>query len=324
MNVTIHIPDWATHIVSDHTDMERDPHPVDAAKVAKFSFELPDDAYFEYAFLDAEGKMRADLQNETKADNPWYPNASAVIGPDYRADPHAHIEESLATGEVQRHRLESAHLSQTRRLTLYTPKGFENEALPCVYVQDGTAYFRIAKLNEVLEALLKDDLIRPAHLVFVEPISRSKEYRFNPHYRAFMVDELVPFVEERLKTTSERAAMGASLGGLVSATLALHHPELFGTVVAQSGAFLGTPEDMDFYRSEQSWVASELEAREREPIRWYTEVGTLEWLTNINRRVHKVLEAKGYEHAYAERNAGHNWVNWCNGLSHALRFALAK
>ena len=324
MNVTIHIPNWATHIVSDHTDMERDPHPVDASKVAKFSFELSDDAYFEYAFLDAEGTMRADPLNETAADNPWYPNASAVIGPDYRVDPYAHIEESLATGEVQRHRLESAHLSQTRRLTLYTPKGFENEALPCVYVQDGTAYFRIAKLNEVLEALLKDDLIRPAHLVFVEPISRSKEYRFNPHYRAFMVDELVPFVEERLKTTSERAAMGASLGGLVSATLALHHPELFGTVVAQSGAFLGTPEDMDFYRSEQSWVASELEAREREPIRWYTEVGTLEWLTPINRRVHEVLEAKGYEHAYAERHAGHNWVNWRNGLSHALRFALAK
>ena len=324
MNVTIHIPVWATHIISDHTDMERDPHPVDASKVAKFSFELPDDAYFEYAFLDADGKMRADPQNETKADNPWYPNASAVLGPDYRADPYADIKEKLATGETRRHRLESARLNQTRRLTLYTPKGFENESLPCVYVQDGTAYFRIAKLNEVLEALLKDDLIRPAHLVFVEPISRSQEYRFNPDYRAFMVDELIPFVEGRLKTTDERAAMGASLGGLVSATLALHHPELFGTVVAQSGAFLGTPEDMDFYRSEQSWVASELEAREREPIRWYTEVGTLEWLTSINRRVHEVLEAKGYEHAYAERHAGHNWENWRNGLSHALRFALAK
>ena len=150
MNVTIHIPDWATHIVSDHTDMERDPHPVDASKVAKFSFELPDDAYFEYAFLDADGKMRADPQNETKADNPWYPNASAVLGPDYRADPYADIKEKLATGETRRHRLESAHLNQTRRLTFYTPKGFENASLPCVYVQDGTAYFRIAKLNEVL------------------------------------------------------------------------------------------------------------------------------------------------------------------------------
>ena len=95
-------------------------------------------------------------------------------------------------------------------------------------------------------------------------------------------------------------------------------------MVAQSGAFLGTPEDMDFYKSSESWVASELEAREREPIRWYAEVGTLEWLTKVNRLVHEVLEAKGYEHAYAERNAGHNWENWRNGLPHALRFALAK
>ena len=192
MNVTIHIPDWATHIVSDHTDMERNPHPVDAAKVAKFSFGLPDDAYFEYAFLDAEGEMRADPQNETAADNPWYPNASAVLGPDYRADPYADVKEELAMGETRRHRLESAHLTQTRRLTLYTPKGHEDEALPCVYVQDGTAYLRIAGLHRVMEALLKDDLILPAHLVFVEPISRTKEYRFNPDYRAFMVDELSP------------------------------------------------------------------------------------------------------------------------------------
>lgn len=321
MKATIHIPDWARFIISDHTDMERDPHPVDAAKVARFSFDLPDDAYFEYAFLDEQGEIHADPENDTKAQNPWYPNASALYGPEYEADSYAKPERE-AQGRALRKRLESKPLNQTRRLVLYTPEGMEDEPLPVVYLQDGTAYYRIARLADVLEALLQKTLIRPAHLVFVEPIDRFAEYRFNPDYRAFMVDEVLPLAEEALQTTDERIVMGASLGGLVSATLALHYPGLFSKVVAQSGAFLGTPEDRDFYRSGASWVAAELERREPDDIRWYVETGTLEWLLEANRRVRGVLEARGYDHAYAERNAGHNWTNWRNGLAGALRFAL--
>ena len=159
-----------------------------------------------------------------------------------------------AEGRVLRKRLESRHLGQTRRLIFYTPKGFGEEKWPTIYVQDGTAYYRIARLADVLETLLKENLIRPAHLVFIEPIDRSAEYRFNPDYRAFISDEVLPLVEEELNTTNERIAMGASLGGLLSATLALHHPETFQTVVAQSGAFLGSPEELDFYAGKSSWV----------------------------------------------------------------------
>ena len=32
MNVTIQIPPWARHVVSDLTDMDRDPHPVETAR----------------------------------------------------------------------------------------------------------------------------------------------------------------------------------------------------------------------------------------------------------------------------------------------------
>lgn len=323
MDLEIHTPDWATHIVSDLTDMERNPHPVDAAKVSSFTLELPDDVYFEYAFLDANGKMRADPDIDKRADNPWYPEVSAVFGPTYEPDTYA--EPKLeAQGEVRRHRLESKVLSQTRRLTTYTPKGYEAEPLPTVLVQDGTAYYRVARLADVLETLLADELVRPAHLLFVEPLDRAEEYRFNPAYRQFICDEVIPFADNTLAITQERIAMGASLGGLMSATLALHHPELFQTVVAQSGAFLGTPEDMDFYRSEDSWLAVKLEAEEAKDVRWYVECGTLEWLSAVNRRIRDALEGGNYDYQYLERHAGHNWTNWKNGLSHALRFALAR
>jgi enterochelin esterase-like enzyme len=318
MNVTIQVPAWAKFIISDFSDIERSPQAVSGQS---WSFELPDDAYFEYGFLDSDGKVQPDPSNSVKADNPWHPSLSAITAPNYKPDVYANPTVT-AEGRVLRRRIESTHLQQTRRMITYTPKGYQNQALPAVYVQDGIACYRIAKLAEVLEHLLQEKLIRPAHLVFIEPIDRFEEYRFNPDYRAFMTNELLPLVDKELQTTSERIVMGASLGGLVSATLALERPDLFQTVITQSGAFLGSPNEPDFYRGKSSWVLETLQKSELLPLRWYTETGTIEWLTDINRKVFEVLGQKGYNHVYAERHAGHNWTNWRNGLGTALKFAL--
>ncbi len=323
MKLRLSVPDWATQVVSDLTDMDRNPHPVDASKVASFTLDLSDDVYFEYAFRDGAGKLRADPEREERADNPWYGEVSAVYGPDYRADPYSAPPDLQREGKTQRVRLESRVLSQTRRFSIYTPKGHESEALPVVYVQDGVAFYRYARLHLVLETLLRDGLLRPAHLVFLEPIDRTAEYGFNPAYRRFVIEEALSEVERRVATTDERVALGASLGGLVSMLLALDAPERFRSVVTFSGAFLGTPDDKDFYRAKSSWVVDELRRRERLPLRFYTEVGTLEWLTGVNRDLAQVLEAKGYAHLYRERSAGHNWTNWKNGFREALGFVLA-
>lgn len=321
MKLSLKIPEWATHIASDLTDMDRNPHPVDARKVSSFALTLPDDVYFEYAFIDEAGKLRADPERQARADNPWYGEVSAVSGPDYRRDPYADPE-ALPVGETRRLRLESRHLSQARRLSVYTPRGFGGEPLPVVYVQDGVAFYRYAKLHLVLEALLRDGLVRPAHLAFLEPVDRTSEYGFNASYRAFVLDEALPEVERTVAVTDERIALGASLGGLVSTLLALDAPERFRSVATFSGAFLGTPDDRAFYTSGASWVLDELKGCARLPLRFYTEVGTLEWLTTVNRELTGVLDDKGYAHRYAERSAGHNWTNWKNGFRGALTFAL--
>ena|GEM_PF-108621 len=318
VEIVIDPPPWARAIVSDLTDMDRAPQPLAGEPLV---FTLPDDVYFEYAFIDQHGAMRADPANPDRADNPWYPEVSAIKGPAYRPDPYA-VPKRQATGKVVRHRLTSRALDQPRRIITYTPVGCETHKLPTLYVQDGLAYYRIGRLADVLEALLESGLVRPARLVFIEPVDRAKEYAYNQAYRRFMVDELLPWLERRLLNTGERMALGASLGGLVSAVLALEHPELFQAVATQSGAFLGTPTDPDYYRSERSWVAEQLTQGRAQAVRWYIDSGTLEWLYPVNRRVAAALEHGGYRYAYAERHAGHNWINWRNGLAAALRYVL--
>ncbi len=318
MKVSIDVPGWAQYVLSDLTNMHRQPHPV--AGLKRLKLELPDDVYFEYAFLDAHGRMRADPQNPLRAKNPWYTNVSALMGPHYQA--HQLANPVKPQGRSQRERLASKVLGQTYRLILYSPVGHEDASLPLVVVQDGQAYYHIAGLPGVLESLLQASLIRPAHLLFIEPHDRDLEYRFYEGYQTFVLSELIPFAKERL-AIHEILLLGASLGGLLSASLALKNPGTFHSVICQSAAFLGTPSNPDVYYSADSWVLQQLEHYHDPMLRWYLEVGTLEWLTDINRSVQSALQASGAELKYTERNAGHNWVNWRNGIADALSFALA-
>ena len=323
MDLRILVPDWARHVVSDLTDMDRNPVRVDASKVRAITLDLPDDVYFEYGFLDANGRMRADPDNDQRADNPWYPEVSATHGPRYRPDPLAFPDDVLEGGTVDRGRLPSAALGgQPRRWVVYTPAGHEGSELPWVIVQDGIAFYRMAKLHLALEALLRQGAARPARFAFVEPIDRRAEYGFSSGFRAFLTDELLPELDKRYGGTGERIWLGASLGGLLSATVGLERPDLVSTIVTFSGAYLGTPEDRDFYDSERSWVLDRLRAGDAAPARWYLDVGTIEWLTDANRKVAEALSERGIDHEFRERNAGHNWTNWRNGMSAALRFAL--
>ena len=94
-------------------------------------------------------------------------------------------------------------------------------------MQDGVALYRYVKLHLILENLLRDGLVRPAQLVFLEPTNRTQEYGFNGAYQKFVLEEALPEVEQAVAVTDERVALGASLGGLASVLLALNKPELF-------------------------------------------------------------------------------------------------
>ncbi len=322
MQATISVPTWARHVISDLTDMDRSPHRVDRRRVASFTLDLPDDVYFEYAFLDDDGRIRGDPENPDRGSNPWYPEVSVLTGPSYRPDPLARPPEPATPGELTRHRVESRRLGQLRRVSVHTPAGASGP-LPVVLVQDGTAFLRVGKLGQLLDVLVARGEARPAHLVFVEPVDRRAEYGFGADYRGFLLDELLPVLRDEHAVADETMLLGVSLGGLLSMTVALEHPERVAAVGSLSGAFLGSPDDRDFYGASHSWVARELARRDAVPWRAYTDTGTIEWLTDVNRRVAELLAERAPAHAFAERNAGHNWTNWRNGSPAALRFLLA-
>ena len=319
MRIDLNPPPWATHVLSDLTDWQRAPIPVDEI----VPFDLPDDAYFEYAFQDAEGTRRPDPENDNPRLNPWWEFASNIAGPDYRVDPWVAARNVRPRGRVLRMEIPSNILNQTRRVMVYSPAGRAEDELPVILFQDGKAYYGWGRVPQVLDQLLEAGKCGPAHLVFVPPRERTPEYGFNPAYRRFLIEELLPAVEARVLCNSRRTAWGASLGGLLSAQLAWERSDLFQKVVTQSGAFLFSPDMMKAnpFEGKESMLSQVL-AADPQPLEWHLDCGTLEWLLASNERFAKALAEKGTPVKLVTRTAGHNWINWRNGLAQGLRFAL--
>ena len=320
MRVTLTAPDWATHLLSDLTDWQRAPLPVGDLH----PLDLADDAYFEYAWLAAGGERREDPLNTNPRLNPWWTYACNVVGPRWRFDADAEAAlQAAPAGRVLRLEVPSRILGHARRVMVYTPAGCGDRALPLVLFQDGKAYYGWGRAPQVLDRLLARGEAAPAHLVFVPPRERTPEYFFNPAYRAFLVEEVLPFVTARVACDGRRIAWGASLGGLLSAQLAWDANGGFEAVVAQSGAFLFSP-DMtpgDPFHGNEAFVDIVVNGPQQN-IRWFLDCGTFEWLLPSNRRLADALRGRGAEVRLDTRPAGHNWVNWRQGLAEAFRFAL--
>jgi enterochelin esterase-like enzyme len=319
MRVELTPPPWAVRLWSDLTDWRKAPIPVADLQ----PFDIPDDAYFEYAWEDGDGEKRPDPENPNPLLNPWWKFASHLTGPDYAPDPWVVGEGVRPRGRVLRMRVPSDHFDTARQVLVYSPAGETGSRLPAVWFQDGKAYFGWGRVAQVLDRLLAAGEVAPAHLVFVTPNQRTREYAFNPAYLAHLVDEVRPAVEARIACDGRRIAWGASLGGLCSALLAWEHPELFGQVVSQSGAFLFSPDmDFEFPFEGNETFRRRVEVEPARPLRWHLDCGTLEWLAGSNARLAAALRASGADVTATTRSAGHNWINWRNGLADGLRFAL--
>lgn len=318
MEVLLKPPQGATELLSDLTDMDRNPLRLEAGMANGVLQELPADAWFEYVWRMEDGSLQLDPANPVTAPSIWYGRVNVITGPDYRPDPLALASEAVTPGPLRREKLHSEALGHLRRVNTWTPAGFENATLPAILVQDGTAFNRLGRLSSVLQLLLEEG-VPPARLVFLEPVDRTVEYSFSAEFRDFMLQELLPQLERLAGPTDSVSLLGTSLGGLASASLALAAPETFRGVATLSAAILGGPADRDPYNSREEWLLGQVRAGADIPQRWFVGTGSLEWLHRPNLRLLDALGARGINLTSLVLSAGHNWPNWRDMEATALR-----
>jgi predicted alpha/beta superfamily hydrolase len=145
----------------------------------------------------------------------------------------------------------SRGLKESRRINVYLPDVYQTErsrSFPVVYMLDGGLAEDFLHIAGLMQVSMANGSMRPFILVGIEntvrrhdltgPSENALDKKEVPNlggsalFRQFIADELIPEIEQRYRTTKERALVGESLAGLFTLECLFHAPDLFQTYIA--------------------------------------------------------------------------------------------
>lgn len=209
---------------------------------------------------------------------------------------------------------------------MHVPVGVDPQAAaPFVLFNDGWWYLDphgSVRAGVVLDNLVAAGDLAPTLGVFVDPgvyadredpderKNRNAEYdAFDDRYANFLVDEVIPLVEQRWRLSSDpadRAICGGSSGGNGAFTAAWHRPDDFGRVIAFLSSFVqmpgGNPYPDLIPESAPKPLRIFLQAGHRD-LQWNEP--EMNWLA-ANLRVAAALAESGYDFRLVVGDGGHS------------------
>ena len=229
----------------------------------------------------------------------------------------------------------------SRRLWIYTPPGYDAAAAPydLMLAFDGEEYLEEIPLPRILDGLLAAKKAPPFVAVLIDNGSgaqRIAELGNRASFADSLAEDVLPFVRRGWNVTHDprrTVVTGSSAGGLAAAFAAFRHPDLFGVVVSQSGAFWRGAEASNDPPYE--WLTAQYAAAPRKDLRLFLEVGAKETrgalggaapsILEANRRLRDALARKGYRVTYFEVPDGqHAPEFWKERLPAALEAAARR
>jgi enterochelin esterase family protein len=225
-------------------------------------------------------------------------------------------------GEIRTHWYASKSLHTTRRLTVYTPPGYEgstNTRYPVLYLfhganADETAWTRLGRVNLILDNLLAAGKSKPFLVAMpfgygVPPGSPSSAPGANlTAFSRDLLEDVIPFVESHYRAYADRghrAIAGLSMGGGESLGIGLNHLELFSYV----GGFSPGIRTADFQQSYGKFMADPRTANEKLRLLWIG-CGSDDSLFAASEALVKMLDDAGIKHVFHKSGGAHTWINW--------------
>ena len=226
-------------------------------------------------------------------------------------------------GTVSHPWYDSKILGISRRLTVYTPYGYENnpkKKYPVLYLLHGAggdeeAWISMGRTAQILDNLIEKGLAEP--MIVVMPngnpgqlaartlgIAEKQMDRNNPAMRDGYVrslcEEIVPFIEKNFRAIpkpASRAIAGLSMGGGHTISASNLYPELFDYICPLSAAGSATPE--------------QVAALKKAGVKLYfLACGSADFLFQGSQALDKTLTEQGLDHIYFVSDGGHTWANW--------------
>ena len=222
-----------------------------------------------------------------------------------------------------------------RRLTVYTPAGYENNPkakYPVLYVLHGIggdedAWVTQGRATQILDNLIARGEARPMIVVFTNgnisqeaaPLENSTDYTRPTMQLPQTMEgtfetsfpEIVKFIDSRYRTIAKkdsRAICGLSMGGFHTLYISLNNPDMFGWSGMFSAA-IGVSDDSvsPIYQQFDQKLATYFAKKPR--LLWIG-IGSTDFLIQANNDFRKKLDENKYPYTYLETDGGHIWRNW--------------
>jgi enterochelin esterase family protein len=292
---------------------------------------VPSDARFLYAFS-AYKLHRAGPNGDVEVRESVRSDDALLEMPKAPAQPYVAQRPGVPKGRTEQTTLRSAFLNEERKISVYTPAGYQTgNACNLLVLFDGVTYGGLSdQIPEIpaptiLDNLIAEGRIGPTIAVLVWSMGkRNRDLPGRKQFVDFVTAELVPWARSHYnirRGPRSVAAAGSSLGGYCAAFCAFVHPEVIGNVISQSGSYWIGKDwqtvDADFtrrlYPRETSPLIEEFKRSKPLRIRFYLEIGIYDLgaaMLGSNRELRDILQLKGYDVDYREFAGGHNSVNW--------------
>ena len=254
-----------------------------------------------------------------------------IIGGDradfYKVNPVPH-------GTVSRIWYDSPALGLERRMTVYTPAGYETSGkrYPVLYLLHGMggdeeAWISLGRTAQILDNLIAQGNAKPMIVVMpngnasqeaapgessrgmVPPTMQLPKTMEGSYEQAF--PEIVKFIDKNyrtIKSKSGRAIAGLSMGGFHSLHISKQYPDMFNYIGLFSAAIMPNKEvSSPIYENMEGKLKVQFD---KNPALYWIAIGKTDFLYKANEEYRKLLDEKGYKYTYYESDEGHIWKNW--------------
>ena len=254
-----------------------------------------------------------------------------IIGGDradfYKVNPVPH-------GTVSRIWYDSPALGLERRMTVYTPAGYETSGkrYPVLYLLHGMggdeeAWISLGRTAQILDNLIAQGKAKPMIVVMpngnasqeaapgessrgmVPPTMQLPKTMEGSYEQAF--PEIVKFIDKNyrtIKSKSGRAIAGLSMGGFHSLHISKQYPDMFNYIGLFSAAIMPNKEvSSPIYENMEGKLKVQFD---KNPALYWIAIGNTDFLYKGNEEYRKLLDEKGYKYTYYESDEGHIWKNW--------------
>lgn len=230
-------------------------------------------------------------------------------------------------GTVSKQWYNSPTLGEDRRLTVYTPAGYENGKgkYPVLYLLHGSggdedAWNDLGRAAQILDNLIAEGKAKPMIVVMPNGVYFNNAApglavnMFQPTFTNSRSDstkeieesfpDIINFVESHYRVAKgrqNRAVAGLSMGGRQSCALSMAYPDKFGYVGMFSGVVPPETAEHEAALEKVFEVGPEL---------YWLAVGSADGVKANCDKLRATLDKNGYPYEYYESEGGHTWRNW--------------